>query len=91
MKATLAANGTSDPEFWPGGHGTFMSWGTFGGGSLVLEISPDNGDTWIQYDGFGSTKPQSFFIFGFTLPPCMLRAKLINATSPSVSFKVARS
>ncbi|MHC4051494.1 hypothetical protein [Bradyrhizobium sp. 25ACV] len=93
MKTTLTANGTTSPTFWPGGSGTFSATGTFGGGTAKLQMSPNNGVTWIDVDRNGDT----YVTFtangqgGFELAPCLLRVSLTGATSPSLSFKANRS
>lgn len=93
MKATLTANGTTPPAPWYGGAGTFSASGTFGGGTAKLQMSPNNGVTWIDVDRSGDT----YVTFtangegGFELAPCLLRVSLTGATSPSLSFKASRS
>ncbi|MEY9185317.1 hypothetical protein [Bradyrhizobium sp. USDA 313] len=86
MQVNLTANGATTPIPWSGGIGTVAAWGTFGGGTLALEMSPDNGATWIAVDRSGDT----YVTFtedgdgGFQLGLCLLRFNLTGATAPSV-------
>ncbi|MEY9185318.1 hypothetical protein ABIA41_006753 [Bradyrhizobium sp. USDA 313] len=70
----------------------FIFWGTFGGGSMFMQSSADNGASWTDDIGWGSAAfEERRFTTGFFLPPCLLRAKLVAAkTSASVSFKIVR-
>lgn len=89
MRANLTANGFTDPAFWAGGRGSFAAFGTFGGGTAKLQMSPDNGTTWLDVDRSGD----SYVTLNangngdFELPPCLLRVSLAGATAPSLSFK----
>lgn len=85
MQVNLTANGASAPVSWYGGPGSVAAWGTFGGGTVALQMSPDNGTTWINVDRSGD----SFVTFtapgngGFQLGLCLLRFNLAGATSPN--------
>jgi hypothetical protein len=86
MQANLTANGATDSISWYGGPSTVAAWGNFGGGTVTLQMSPDNGVTWIDVDRTGDTFV-SFTgdgIGGCTLGPCLLRFSLAAATAPSV-------
>ncbi|MDA9453072.1 hypothetical protein XI00_02000 [Bradyrhizobium sp. CCBAU 21359] len=71
---------------WSGGVGTVVAWGTFGGGTVSLQMSVDNGATWMNVD----RGTDSFVSFtapgngGFQLGLCLLRFNLTGATSPNV-------
>ncbi|MCK1543276.1 hypothetical protein IVB12_15275 [Bradyrhizobium sp. 179] len=88
--AALAANGSTAAVRWFGGAGSFMVWGTFGGGTAKLQMSPDAGVTWIDVDRAGDT----YVTFtqngegGFDLGPCLLRVTLSGATAPTVNARV---
>lgn len=93
MRDSLTANGVTAPTFWSGGRGTFMAFGTFGGGTAKLQMSPNSGVTWIDVDRSGDT----FVTFtangegGFELAPCFIRVSLTGATAPSLSVKANHS
>ena len=86
MQVNLTANGASTPAPWSGGVGTVAAWGTFGGGTIALQMSVDNGVTWMNVDRSGD----SYVSFsapgngGFQLGLCQLRFNLTGATSPNV-------
>jgi len=86
VQVNLTANGATLPVPWSGGVGMVAAWGSFGGGTLALEMSPDNGATWIAVDRGGD----SFVTFtaagngAFQLGICLLRLNLAGATTPSV-------
>jgi hypothetical protein len=42
-----AATGQSAAQDWPSGPGNVFAYGTFGGGTVALEASPDGGTTWV--------------------------------------------
>jgi hypothetical protein len=81
-----AASGNGASARWHGGRGVFAAYGTFGGGTVKLQWSPDDGTTWLDVDN-----GTSYVTFtangsgGFELPNCLIRASLSGATSPSVS------
>jgi hypothetical protein len=86
MQVNLTADGVTDPVSWHGGRGIATAWGNFGGGTATLQMSPDNGTTWINVDRPGDT----YVTFtadgsgGFELGLCLLRFNLTAATAPSV-------
>lgn len=78
------ANGRSTAyEGWNGGKGLFWGSGTFGGGTLSMEISVA-GSTFIAASGVSLTSDGTVL---FELPPgCTIAAKLTGgSTSLSVS------
>jgi hypothetical protein len=90
MFTAQTADGNSNAVNWAGGRGVFMAWGTFGGGTCKLQMSPDDGTTWINVDRTGDT-----FVTltangegGFELPKCKLRANLAGSTGASVNAGV---
>lgn len=86
-----AANANGAAQSWPGGKGTFSAWGTFGGGTVTLQWSPDGGTTWLNADpsGFTFTTFTAGGIGGFELPTCSIRAVLSGATAPNINARVA--
>ena len=53
---TAAVSGESASQQWYGGEGQFSVTGTFGGSAAVrLEMSPDDGSTWIPISGSSVT------------------------------------
>jgi len=88
----LVANGSTPavPYSATTGRCTVAAWGTFGGGTLTMEMSPDGGTTWIALDPSGSTV-NTFTANGvgnFQINiDCLVRATLSGATTPSVNVK----
>lgn len=86
MQVNLTANGATNPVPWSGGVGTVVASGIFGGGTAALQMSVDNGATWMNVDRNG----ESYVTFtapgngGFQLGLCLLRFNLTGATSPNV-------
>ncbi|MGL9618312.1 hypothetical protein QRQ56_09945 [Bradyrhizobium sp. U531] len=86
VQVNLTANGATPAVPWSGGVGTVATWGTFGGGTVALQMSVDNGATWMNVDRSG----ESYVTFtaagngGFQLGLCLLRFNLTGATSPNV-------
>ncbi len=77
-----SASGT---EFsWPGGRGIFTVYSaTFGGGTVKLQWSPDDGTTWIDVDRSGDTFVTLTAVGAglFELPRCMIRGNVATATA----------
>lgn len=44
---TSDATSTSKGFFFPNRRGQLVAWGTFGGGLIAVNFSPDGGATWI--------------------------------------------
>jgi hypothetical protein len=84
------ANGQTTSVPWPGGRGVFSAYGTFGGGTCLLQQSPDAGTTWINVDRSGDTYVTftANGVGGFELGDCLLRCSLSGATSPSINAGV---
>ena len=59
----------------------FYGVGTFGGGCLSLEASPDNGVTWFTVDQL--TKPGR--LIRYLVNGEKVRLKLLNSTTPNVT------
>jgi hypothetical protein len=78
-----AADGSSTARNWHGGYGTVVVAGTFGGGTVTLNASPDGGTTWVQvgYDARFTADGMA----NFQLPGGMqLRLTLSGATNPDL-------
>jgi len=76
------ATGNSTAYNWPGGIGQFIAEGTWGGATCKMQMSPDDGTTWIDVgsdvtltaDGIGN----------FELGACDIRASLTTAGTTSI-------
>jgi len=51
------SNASSSSILWKGdgSEGQICAWGTFDGGTVKLQASPDGGTTWIDIDGTSAT------------------------------------
>lgn len=89
--AAQAANADSSGIDWPGGRGSFVAAGTWGGATAKLQWSPDGGTTWLDVDRSGDTYVTltANGAGGFELPPCRIRANLAGITTTSVTASVA--
>lgn len=100
LEQTLAANGNSEEKTWSPmrkgapTRGTVWATGTFGGGSLALEGSPDSGTTWVAIpDQAGS--PVAFTENGLinielyaNSADTKVRLVLTGATAPSINIVI---
>ena len=86
---TLTANGSTPSHSFPGGVGTAHAAGTFGSGTLALEVSADNGTTFIN--GGTSVQLTADGIFNFTLPSdeLLVRLTLSGATDPDIDWWIS--
>lgn len=69
-------NGTGTAIEWPGGTGTFHAFGTFGGASVNLQASFDNGTNWFDIPDTTLTQRG---LMNVTLANTLLRANLTGA------------
>lgn len=87
------ADETGASAQWPGGKGVFSAYkGTFGGATVKLQWSPDDGTTWLDVDASGDTYV-TFTAAGagvFELPECLIRANVASGT-PSALFATAKA
>lgn len=88
-----ASNATSPSMrcIFPNGRGQFSAWGTFGGGTVTLQFSPDGGTTWVN--ATDSNGNAISFTAGRAIPiKCphgeLLQCVLSGATSPSINAKM---
>jgi len=69
---------------WRGGKGCFTVYSaTFGGGTVKLQWSPDDGTTWLDVDS-GDDAYVTLTAVGagnFELPECQIRAHVATATA----------
>lgn len=80
---TPMTTNTSTVAFEASGQTGICAAGTFGGGTMVLEVSPDGGTTWIPLAGASYT---AAFTTVITMASgARLRAVLTGATTPSIS------
>lgn len=75
--------GASVAQQWQGGDGVFTAEGTFGGGSIALQMQTPN-LTWVPVNAEGTLTPISLTVLGmanFKAPACNLRAVPTTATA----------
>lgn len=86
---TFTANGQSPGVAFPGGSGTVQADGTFGAGTLSLEVSSDGGTTYTN--GGTSVQLTAEGLFNFNLPSddLMIRLDLTGATSPDIDWWIS--
>lgn len=78
------SNASSTAVNWEGGIGQFMVSGTFDSCTVKMQMSPDDGTTWI--DVGSDTEFTSAGVANFELGPCDIRGDLSSAgSSTSVS------
>ena len=77
-----SANGNSSNLTWSGGFGTFVVEGTWGSATAKLQMSPDNGTTWIDV-GSDATLTADGMV-NFQIAPCLLRVNLSGVTTTSL-------
>lgn len=81
---TADADGTAQEI--TGGLRTLVAWGTFGGGTLKLQISPDTGATWIDVPDASFTSNN---VVNFSAAPAALyRGTLSGSSGASVNLRV---
>lgn len=86
LNETITADGSTTAVNYTGGEGYFTVEGTFGGGTIKLQYTTDNGtpDTDV---GVNSTLTAAGGAV-LNLPPCKLHVNTSGATTPSVVAKV---
>ena len=78
----VSANGNSTALNWPGGVGQMVVEGTWGGGTVKLQVSPDDGTTWVAVGGDSTITADG--VVNFDLNSCDIRLNLSGATAPSL-------
>jgi hypothetical protein len=82
---------TGDAVEWSGGRGAFSVYsGTFGGATVTLQWSPDDGSTWLAVDASGDTftTKTAAGSGNFELPPCLVRAAVTGGTPSGLNASV---
>jgi len=83
VNENLTADGPTSEIIWRGGPGTFAGTGTFGGGTLTMEVSYDAGTTWVAA-GVETTLTADGHA-NFDLPQGVLvRGNLVGSTAPDI-------
>ena len=83
VPAPLLANGATSPiDFTPStDRATIVVWGVFDGGTAVLQMSPDNGATWIPVTPVVITAFTANGMANFQINiSCKIRIELTGAT-----------
>jgi len=82
----LLADGSTAPLLFRSlSRATVFAYGTFGGGTLELQASPDGGTTWITIPGTTFTN-NGIGNFQINLD-CLVRATLSGSTAPNLNVK----
>ena len=63
----------------------FLAWGTFGGGTVKLQQSPDGGTTWLDFDSLTAAGRKVVTLTHSS----KVRASLSGATGPNITAKLA--
>lgn len=89
QNGTFTADGSSPEHIFPGGDGTVQADGDFGGGTLTLEVSSDEGTTYTS--GGTTVQLTAEGLFNFTLPSDGLRVRLTlsGATAPDIDWWIS--
>jgi len=82
----VAADGNSSVYVWRGGKGTLVGAGTFGSGTLSVQVSLDNGTTWV---GLASATMTAASAITFEVHRCQMRFNLAGATGPTLNAWVS--
>lgn len=72
-----SSDANASSESWPGGVGQMVGAGTFGGGTLKLQMSPDDGTTWVDINDASITAAG---VKNFELNSCDIRLVLTGST-----------
>jgi len=71
------ANGSTSSLNWDGRTGQVIASGTWDSATLQLEVSPDDGTTWISVGDEGKLSDSG--AFNFDLNPCNVRLTVASA------------
>lgn len=83
-QGTFAADGTSASFQWIGGTGTWWVFGTFGGGTVLVQTSPDLGATWDTDYTLTSGSKGNFGLGNGVY----FRFVLSGATAPAITYQI---
>ncbi len=82
LLSNIAANTTGNALFWQGGVALFSALGTFGGGTVTLQVLGPDGATW-QALGASTTVTAAGNVTGVYVPAGPVRAVLTGAAGAS--------
>ena len=77
--STQTSNASTASQDWEGRKGQVIANGTWDTSNLQLEMSPDDGTTWISVGSEGNLTDDGAFIFD--LNPCKVRLTLASVGS----------
>jgi hypothetical protein len=80
------ASSTGSGVIWPGGRGTFLASGTFGGASVSLQVLGPDSSTWIDAGSYTTFTASG--VGNFDLPQGKIRAAVTGGT-PSGLYAIA--
>lgn len=80
--ATTTNTGTA--HAWCGGKGLLVGAGTFKGGTLLLQVTPDGGTTWVS----GGASLTAAGSTSFDLPVADVRASITGTTEATTAAPV---
>ena len=80
------ASATGDAAKWPGGRGTFMVDGTFGGGTVTLSVLGPDGSSFVSVGEDAALTAEG--VVNFDLPPCSIKA-VVSGGTPSALYATA--
>jgi len=80
----------TDPFGYRSAESTFAFYGTFGGGTVTVEASFDNGTIWIPLKKASGDVLEitSNEIHTIVLGKCLMRFKIAGATNPTVNITI---
>lgn len=82
-------NGSSEEVSWKGGKGTLAAKGTFGGGTVTLQVQVDGTQGYVE---IVDSAISSEDMLSFELPRgCLVKAVLAGATSPDLNVTIGKS
>lgn len=87
QQGTITANGSTAGIVFKGGDLYLHLDGNFGGGTVTVHISYDNGVTYIPVSVDGAYTSSA--IRSIELPDCVVRTTTTGATSPSIKYAMA--
>lgn len=91
VPAPLVDNGATNPiDFTPStDRATIVVWGDFGGGTAALQMSPNNGVTWIPVIPTVATSFTANGMANFQINiSCKIRVELTGATLPNLNIAI---
>jgi|TARA_R110000824_G_scaffold31783_5_gene103097 hypothetical protein len=79
----VTADGNSTEVAWPGGVGQMVVEGTWGGGTVALQMSPDDSVTWVAIGGDATITADG--VVSFNLNGCDIRLNLSGSTGANIN------